>query len=101
MVKCGSLLQVDNENEESTNILDFDSDDDESDNIDVTCDTIFDDPKFDDCMTSHFNSLAVIRCAAHTIQLSVYDVIKNENVKLKFEKCRLTAKKLRTSTSGQ
>ncbi|XP_036322173.1 uncharacterized protein LOC118736188 [Rhagoletis pomonella] len=34
MVKCGSLLQVDNENEESTNILDFDSDDDEGDHID-------------------------------------------------------------------
>lgn len=55
MVKCGSLLQVVNENKESTNVLDFDPDDDEGDNIDVTCDTIFDDPQFDDCMTSHFS----------------------------------------------
>lgn len=37
-----------------------------------------------------------VRCGAHTLQLCVYDVIKNAEIKMKLDKCRSVVKKLRT-----
>ncbi|XP_067619861.1 uncharacterized protein [Eurosta solidaginis] len=100
MIKCGKLLQNEVEYVDSkVEYVDskFDNEEDGVEDLDsIPCDNIFDDPIFDDCMTTHFNSLSVIRCAAHTVQLCVQDVLNHKDVKPKYEDCRTIAKKLRT-----
>ncbi|XP_067644159.1 uncharacterized protein [Eurosta solidaginis] len=93
MIKCGKLLQNEVEYVDSK----FDNEENGVEDLDsIPCDSIFDDPIFDDCMTTHFNSLSVIRCAAYTVQLCVQDVLNHKDVKPKYEDCRTIAKKLRT-----
>ncbi|XP_036329413.1 uncharacterized protein LOC118741522 [Rhagoletis pomonella] len=93
MVSCGNLLQHESKEVEMPLL---NPSEDVDDAFFESFETIFEDLEFDTCVSQNFQSIVVIRCAAHTIQLSVNDVFKNEEIKNCFRECRNVVRKLRT-----
>lgn len=69
-------------------------------NDDAIQDILNDDDKGNEVMdmldTMAFNNVQVVRCAAHTLQLCVYDVNKKDDISQKVHACRQICKTLRS-----
>lgn len=70
---------------------------------DATEESLFDDDKNEDNLMEKLDSLQLanihlVRCAAHTLQLCIYDVNKLSEISEKVNACRKLCKLLRTET---